>query len=53
MRCSRYGNEDRMHASLNGQRLEEVDCFKSTWGRKWRRMEIVKGNGTQNECAWV
>ena len=28
MRCSRYGNEDRMHVILNGQPLEEVDCFK-------------------------
>ena len=25
MRCSRYGNGDRM---LNGEPLEEVDCFK-------------------------
>ena len=28
MRCSRYGNEDRMHLILNGEPLEEVDCFK-------------------------
>ena len=28
MRCSRYGNEDRMHVILNGEPLEEVDCFK-------------------------
>ena len=28
MRCSRYGNEDRMHVILNGKPLEEVDCFK-------------------------
>ena len=27
MRCSRYGNGDRMHAILNGEPLEEVDCF--------------------------
>ena len=27
MRCSRYGNEDRMHVILNGEPLEEVDCF--------------------------
>ena len=26
MRCSRYGNGDRMHVILNP--LEEVDCFK-------------------------
>ena len=28
MRCSRYGNGDRMHAILNGEPLEEVDSFK-------------------------
>ena len=28
MRCSRYGNWDRMHVVLNGEPLEEVDCFK-------------------------
>ena len=27
MRCSRYGNGDRMHVILNGEPLEEVDCF--------------------------
>ena len=28
MRCSRYGNGDRMHMILNGEPLEEVDYFK-------------------------
>ena len=28
MRCSGYGNGDRMHVILNGEPLEEVDCFK-------------------------
>ena len=28
MRCSRYVNGDRMHVILNGEPLEEVDCFK-------------------------
>ena len=28
MRCSRYGNGDRMHVVLNGELLEEVYCFK-------------------------
>ena len=28
MRCYRYGNGDRMHVILNGELLEEVDCFK-------------------------
>ena len=27
-RCSRYGNGDRMRVILNGELLEEVDCFK-------------------------
>ena len=27
-RCSRYGNGDRMHVILNGEPLEEVNCFK-------------------------
>ena len=29
MRCSRCGNGDRMHVKLNGEPLEEVDCFKN------------------------
>ena len=28
MRCSWYGNGDRMHVILNGEPLEEVDCLK-------------------------
>ena len=28
MRCSRYGNGGRMHVILNGEPLEDVDCFK-------------------------
>ena len=28
IRCSRYGNGYRMHVILNGEPLEEVDCFK-------------------------
>ena len=28
MRCSRYGNGDRMHVVLDGEPLEEEDCFK-------------------------
>ena len=29
MRCSRYENGDRMNVILNGEPLEEVDCFNS------------------------
>ena len=28
MRCSRYGNGNRMHVILNSEPLKEVDCFK-------------------------
>ena len=28
MRCSRYGNSDRIHVILDGEFLEDVDCFK-------------------------
>ena len=28
MRCSRYGNGDRMHVILYGEPFKEVDCFK-------------------------
>ena len=28
IRCSMYGNGGRMHTRLNGEPLEEVDCFK-------------------------
>ena len=28
MRYSRYGNGGRMHVTLNGEPLEEMDCFK-------------------------
>ena len=41
MRCSRYGNGDRMHVILNGEPLEEVDCFQYL-SRNWQPMEDVK-----------
>ena len=28
MRCSQYGNGGRMHVTLNGKPLEELNCFK-------------------------
>ena len=28
MRCSRYGNGNRMHVILNGEPLKQVACFK-------------------------
>ena len=33
MRCSLYGNGDRMRLILNGGSLEEVDCFKYLWSQ--------------------
>ena len=35
MRCSRYSNGDLMHVILNGEPLEELDCFKYL-GSQWR-----------------
>ena len=35
-------NGDQMHVILNGEPLEEVDCFKYL-GRKWQPMEDMKG----------
>ena len=43
MRCSRYGNEGLMLAILNGEPLEEGDCFKYLCAAKWQLMEDVKG----------
>ena len=42
MRCSTYGSGDRMHVILNGELLEEVDCFKYL-GSQVQLMEDVKG----------
>ena len=42
MRCFRYGNGDRMHVILNGEPLEEVDCFKYL-GLQVQLMEDIKG----------
>ena len=46
MRCSRYGNGDRMHVILNGQPSKEVDCLKylGSWQlMQWQLMEDVEG----------
>ena len=42
MRCSRYGNGDRMHVILSDEPLEEVDCFRYV-GSQVAEMEDVKG----------
>ena len=45
MRCSRYGNEGRMHVILNGEPLEEVDCFKYLGSQ----VTADRGCGAQDE----
>ena len=45
MRCLRYENFGRMHAILNGNPLEEVNCFKYLWVQ----VSADGGCGSQNE----
>ena len=45
MRCSRYGNGDRMHVILNGERLEEVDCFK------YLGSQVAADGGCENDMV--
>ena len=42
MRCSRYGNGDRMHVILNSEPWRNWIVL-STWDRKWQLMEDEKG----------
>ena len=44
-----YGNGGRMHVTLNGEPLEEVD-FLSTWCSKLQLMEDVKGMWYGERC---
>ena len=41
MRCSPYGNGSRMDVRLNGELVEEEDCFKYL-GCKWLRLDEMK-----------
>ena len=43
--CSRYGNGDRMHLKLNGQRLEELDCFK------YQRSQVPADGGCERDVV--
>ena len=45
MRCSRYGNGDRMHVTLNGEPLEEVDCFK------YLRSQVAADGGCERDVV--
>ena len=45
MKCSRYGNGDRMHVILNGEPLEEVDCFK------YLGSQVAADGGSERDVA--
>ena len=45
MRCSRYENGGRMHAILNGESLEEVDCFK------YQGSQVAAGGGCERDMV--
>ena len=45
VRCSRYGNGDRMHVILNGEPLEEVDCFK------YLRSQVAVDEGSERDVV--
>ena len=45
MRCSRYGNGGPMHMILNGEPLEEVDCFK------YLRSQVAADGGCERDAV--
>ena len=45
MRCSMYGNEDQMHVILNGELLEEVDCFK------YQGLQVAADGGCERDVV--
>ena len=45
MRRSRYSNVDRMHVILNGEPLEEVDCFK------YQRSQVAADGGCERDVV--
>ena len=47
MRCSSYGNRDRINVILNGEQLDEVDCFKY-WGS-----HVAADGGCQREVVHI
>ena len=49
MRCSRYGNGVRTYVILNGEPLEEVDCFKCLGSQVAADERFGRGRDTQNE----
>ena len=45
LRCSRYGNGGRMHVILNGEQLEQVDCFK------YLGSQVAAGGGCERDVV--
>ena len=45
MRCSWYGNVGQMHVILNGEPLEEVDCFK------YLGLQVTADGGFERDVA--
>ena len=45
IRCSKYGNEGLMHVILNGDPLEEVDCFK------YLGSQVAADSGSERDVA--
>ena len=45
MTCSRHGDGDRMHVILNGEPLEEVDCFK------YQESQVAADGGYQRDVV--
>ena len=55
MRCSRYGNGDRMHVILNGEPLEEVDFIQylvSSSSSRWRLYKRCAVHRIDEYRAW-
>ena len=45
MRCAMCGNGERMHVILNGEPLEEVDCFK------YLGLQVVADRGSERDVV--
>ena len=45
MRCSRYGNRERIHVILNCEPLEEMDCFK------YRGSQVAADGGCERDVV--
>ena len=52
MRCSRYGNEDRMHVILNNEPLEKLDFLSTCKGKVFYGQEPPSLESTTTECGF-